>query len=123
MQGFRGPVYVAELDDRMYAAGNASACIAAGSCMPLGGHSVWAALPPVPPAGDAKSTTLVLAGVDSTAFFHAQAKVRRLLQVPQQLPADLPAQVAIGEPPASGEATGAIQGLCKGAVPRPWVHA
>ena len=56
--------------------GNASACIAAGTCMPLGGHSVVAALPPVRAGGDAKPVTLVLAGVDSTAFFHDRAKAR-----------------------------------------------
>ena len=79
LQGFRGPLNVAELDASMFATGNASACIAAGSCQPLGGHSVWAALPPLakPGSEDAKPLTLVLAGVDSTAFFHDRAKVRR----------------------------------------------
>ena len=30
------------------AAANSSECIAAGSCKPLGGYSVWAAVPPLP---------------------------------------------------------------------------
>ena len=69
----------------MYAAGNASACVAQGTCTPLGGHSVWAALPPLPRGGrdDGLPITLVLAGVDSTAFFHDAAKVfRHTLSLP-----------------------------------------
>lgn len=75
-QGFRGPVHVAELDATMWAAGNASACITQGTCLPLGGHSVWAALPPLPASGsDNRPILLVAAGVDSAAFFHDRTKV------------------------------------------------
>ena len=76
MQGFNGPLHEAELDATMFAAGNASACITQGSCLPLGGHSVWAALPPMPVSGgDSKPIVIVTAGIDSTAFFHDRTKV------------------------------------------------
>lgn len=70
---------MASLEAEMLGEGNASACITAGACLPLGGHSVWAALPPVPSSGppDKRPVTVVCAGVDSTAFFHARAKVAR----------------------------------------------
>lgn len=75
-QGFRGPMHVAELDAPMFAAGNASECLNQGSCLPLGGHSVWAALPPLPVSGgDKRQVVLIAAGIDSTAFFHDRAKV------------------------------------------------
>ncbi|CAL8470795.1 g10337 [Coccomyxa elongata] len=75
LKGFRGPVHVAELDATMWAAGNASACITQGTCLPLGGHSVWAALPPLPASGkDNRPIILVAAGVDSMAFFHDRTK-------------------------------------------------
>ena len=77
LQNFNGPLHEAELDATMFASGNASECITQGSCLPLGGHSVWAALPPLPVTGsDNKPVVLVAAGMDSTAFFHARAKVR-----------------------------------------------
>ncbi|CAL5224917.1 g7683 [Coccomyxa viridis] len=75
-QGLRGALHVASLDATMWAEGNASTCIQAAACLPLGGHSVWAALPPFPaqPAQDSRPITLVTAAIDSTAFFHDLAK-------------------------------------------------
>lgn len=57
---------------------NSSTCIAAQQCIPLGGYSVTAAVPPMaPPSNDtaaaataAPPAILVLAGVDSSGLFH-----------------------------------------------------
>ncbi len=73
----------------MDASGNSTACLAAQSCLPLGGHSVLATLPPLPsppangsgaPAGAAAAAGAgdlpalwVLAQVDTAALFHEAA--------------------------------------------------
>jgi hypothetical protein len=73
-------------------AANSSACIAAGVCKPLGGYSVWSALPPLPPqptpaptaaaaadsstsSSDSKPIVLVVAQMDSMEMFHDAAQV------------------------------------------------
>jgi nicastrin len=65
-----------------HAAANSSACIAAGNCKPLGGYSVWSALPPLPPptaataaAADGKPIILVVAHMDSIDMFHDAVQV------------------------------------------------
>ncbi|KAK9832610.1 hypothetical protein WJX81_003488 [Elliptochloris bilobata] len=75
-QGGAGAQHVAELRVPMAAAGNASACIAARACLPLGGHSVWATLPPLPAnhSTDTLPLVLVLAGADGDALFHDQIR-------------------------------------------------
>lgn len=73
---------------RMDGAGNSSACLAAQTCLPLGGHSVLATLPPLPPpaarassaaaatataapdAGDGLPTVWVLSQFDTASLFH-----------------------------------------------------
>lgn len=71
-------VNVARMELSMEATGNASSCITAKTCYPLGGYSIWAALPSLPPTPheDPKSekklpTLLVIAQIDSTSFFHS----------------------------------------------------
>ncbi len=48
MQGFQGSLHRATVKSAMQGAGNSGTCLAARTCLPLGGHSVWAALPPPP---------------------------------------------------------------------------
>lgn len=77
------------------AAANSSDCLAAGSCKPLGGFSVWAALPPLPPqaaaaagqrsgagaaaaAGDGRGIILVVAQLDGLDMFHDAIQVSSL---------------------------------------------
>lgn len=72
-------------------AANSSACIAAGVCKPLGGYSVWSALPPLPPqptppaaaaaadggassSSDSKPIVLVVAQMDAMEMFHDAAQ-------------------------------------------------
>ncbi|GBF91523.1 nicastrin [Raphidocelis subcapitata] len=72
-QGHHGRAYHARIRMQMAAssAANASDCLAADSCRPLGGFSVWAALPPIPAGANAtKPTLLVVAQIDGTDLFH-----------------------------------------------------
>ncbi|GAB4818162.1 hypothetical protein N2152v2_005208 [Parachlorella kessleri] len=89
-RGMSGAVNVARMELAMDAGGNSSACLAARTCLPLGGHSVLAALPPLPAqpvepqagvpgvalsaAQDGKPLILLLASTDTTAFFHEKAQ-------------------------------------------------
>lgn len=69
----------------MDATDNSSTCLAAQSCLPLGGHSVLATLPPLPPPANSSGGTpaaaaaadlpalWVLAQVDTAALFHEAA--------------------------------------------------
>lgn len=60
------------------AATNSSSCIAAGICKPVGGYSVWSALPPLPPKAaqpDVKPIILVVAQMDAMDMFHDAAQV------------------------------------------------
>jgi hypothetical protein len=89
MQGYRGALHMASMDAEMLGGGNASACIEAGTCQPLGGHTVWAALPPLPKTRqDGRPVTIVAAGIDSSAFFHARAKVHGIYVIAE--PAAIP---------------------------------
>lgn len=73
-QGFEGALFHSKLKLTMSAVqANASACLAEHTCSPLGGWSVWAALPPLPPPGaahDARPLVLVVAQMDSKDLFH-----------------------------------------------------
>ena len=77
MQGFTGALQTALLDTTMAGKHNSTACLAAGACDPLGGHSVWAALPPFA-AGATESDlplVLVLAQMDGSGLFHEEIVV------------------------------------------------
>lgn len=62
----------------MFAEGDSGSCLHRGTCEPLGGHSVWAAMPPFPadqPTSDLP-LTLVLAQTDGIGLFHDLIKVK-----------------------------------------------
>lgn len=72
-RGHRGRAYHARISMPMSASvdSNSSSCLAAKRCQPLGGFSVWGALPPIPAGQNiTKPTLLVLAQVDSIDAFH-----------------------------------------------------
>lgn len=77
MQDFKGALHIAKLDNSMFAEINSSSCLAAGSCQPLGGHSVWAAMPPFPADGsiDGLPVILVISQADGIGLFHDLIKV------------------------------------------------
>lgn len=65
-------------------AANSGACIPAGTCKPVGGYSVWSALPPLPPppaaaagGSDGRPIILVVAQMDSMDMFHDAVQVRQ----------------------------------------------
>jgi nicastrin len=78
-------VNVARMQLTMEATTNSSTCIGAKTCYPLGGYSIWAALPPLSPSLSAATATsdnkaaatkqlpivLVLSQIDSTSLFHS----------------------------------------------------
>eukprot|EP00873_Tetraselmis_striata_P019094 jgi/Tetstr1/439358/TSEL_027793.t1 len=80
--GFTGAMHVADVDGTMTAQGSSLECISEGTCQPLGGHSVWAAMPPLPPQQDVpdsleparKGAILVLAQADTDAFLKGLAQ-------------------------------------------------
>jgi nicastrin len=69
--GFAGRLYMARSSLTMYASGNSKTCLAAGTCLPLGGHSVLSAMPPLPAgATNAKDVLIVAARMDGDELFH-----------------------------------------------------
>lgn len=74
-QAFKGAVHHARLESAMWGADNSSACVQSQTCLPLGGHSVWAAVPPLRAGAPAKQIVLALAPIDSAAFFRSKAVV------------------------------------------------
>jgi nicastrin len=73
---FSGTLYQAYMSLKMEAKLNSTNCLANGNCLPLGGHSVWAAMPPINPnETDSKPITLVVAQVDSNDVFHDLVQV------------------------------------------------
>lgn len=61
------------MDEYMHGRINSDKCLEAGTCKPLGGHSVWASLPllPTESLGDtALPTILVLSSMDGSGLFH-----------------------------------------------------
>lgn len=80
---FSGAVHVADVDGSMTARGDSLNCIEQGTCQPMGGHSVWAAMPPLPPMQEElpdgleterKDVVLVVAQADTDAFFKGLAQ-------------------------------------------------
>lgn len=63
----------------MQAEGNSSTCLEQRTCEPLGGHSVWAAMPPYPADGgiDGLPVTLIVAQMDGIGLFHDLIRVRQ----------------------------------------------
>ena len=78
-QGYNGVLQYAHLEAQMSAKSNSSTCIQQDTCQPLGGHSIWGAAPPLPPHDESASSQLpiimLLAPVDSTAFFKSETVV------------------------------------------------
>jgi len=78
-QGYKGALHNAHLETVMSASGNASTCIKQQTCQPLGGHSIWAAAPPLPPTADSSPSQLpiimLLAPVDSDSLFRSASVV------------------------------------------------
>lgn len=66
---FQSSLYYASSQLTMQASGTSSECLPKGTCLPLGGHSVWGALPPLYTAGS-KPIILVVASIDSADMFH-----------------------------------------------------
>lgn len=79
-QSFAGALHTADIDLRMTATGNSSFALSQGTCLPLAGFSVWAALPPLPDptysSTPARPITLVTAQLDSDGLFHDLAQAR-----------------------------------------------
>ena len=72
---------IARMELTMEGSTNSSTCIAAHKCYPLGGNSIWSALPPIPPtqvsiptdeskAPQPPPTIVVIAQIDSAGLFH-----------------------------------------------------
>ena len=74
-QAFKGAVHHARLESAMWGADNSSACIQRQTCVPLGSHSVWAAMPPLQAGAPARQIVLALAPIDSAAFFRSKVVV------------------------------------------------
>ncbi len=86
-QGYKGALHNAHLETIMSSSGNASTCIKQQTCQPLGGHSIWAAAPPLPPNADSSPSQLpiimLLAPVDSDSLFRSATvvSIRNKLQL------------------------------------------
>uniref|UniRef100_A0A0C9RQH0 Nicastrin n=1 Tax=Wollemia nobilis TaxID=56998 RepID=A0A0C9RQH0_9CONI len=72
---FKYPVNVAEFDLVMQTTKsgthNSHSCLKEGSCLPLGGYSVWSSLPPINVSSSSpkKPVILAIAAMDSMSFF------------------------------------------------------
>ncbi|EPS72923.1 hypothetical protein M569_01828, partial [Genlisea aurea] len=75
---FRGEV-VAEFDIVMQTTKSGTrdsdSCLKEGTCLPLGGYSVWSALPPINPSSSSnvKPLIMTMASMDSASFFRDQS--------------------------------------------------
>ena len=77
---YRPPVNVAKMELLMQGTHNSTYCIQQNTCYPLGGHSVWASLPPASTSTNDETqqqqsrqqqrVVLAVAQVDSTSLFH-----------------------------------------------------
>ena len=78
-QGYKGALHNAHLETIMSASGNVTTCIKQQICQPLGGHSIWAAAPPLAPNADSSPSQLpiimLLAPVDSDSLFRSATVV------------------------------------------------
>ncbi|KAI5082078.1 hypothetical protein GOP47_0001821 [Adiantum capillus-veneris] len=73
-RSFKYPIAVAEFDVVMQTTKvgtlTSDACLVGSSCLPLGGYSVWSALPPVKASSSSnKKLVLAIASMDSASFF------------------------------------------------------
>ncbi|DBA69331.1 TPA: hypothetical protein ACH3X2_012908 [Trebouxia sp. C0005] len=70
---YKGALHNAHLETIMSASVNASTCIKQHTCQPLGGHTIWAAAPPLALTADSSPSQLpvimLLAPVDSDSLF------------------------------------------------------
>lgn len=77
-RGFDGALHRGDIQAHMMmnSSSDSLACIAAATCLPIGGNSVWAAMPPLPASGEVpdKPTILVLTHWDSQALFRSAAQ-------------------------------------------------
>ena len=72
-----GQIWRAEINERMSALGlkprtdppSSIKCLEAGTCLPIGGYSVVASVPPLKNANDGKDVILVVTRLDSDGFF------------------------------------------------------
>ncbi|GLI69868.1 hypothetical protein VaNZ11_014585 [Volvox africanus] len=75
---FKGGRHVARMVLPMQANGDSLQCIAEDTCLPVGGYSVWTAVPPLPDPTyatvPARSITLLVAQMDSNAMIHDLVK-------------------------------------------------
>ena len=79
LQGFKGLGHYAKLDTVMYLnkTANSLECLSLpGTCLPLGGHSVWAAKPPLGEGSNEMRLILVLCHWDSRGLFQSVTQVR-----------------------------------------------
>ena len=81
LQGFKGAAYgtAVALDTKMTSESNSVTCIRDQKCLPLGGYSVWAAMPPFP-LNSALTTQprqqiVVMSHWDSRSLFRYMATV------------------------------------------------
>ncbi|CAD7701186.1 unnamed protein product [Ostreobium quekettii] len=72
-QGFTGAVHVAKMSAKMEGEHNSSHCIKQKHCLPIGGHSVLAALPDSEPTAQEKPIVLAIAQMDTAALFADRA--------------------------------------------------
>lgn len=79
MQDYKGALHNAHLETIMSASVNASTCIKQHTCQPLGGHTIWAAAPPLALTADSSPSQLpvimLLAPVDSDSLFKSATVV------------------------------------------------
>ncbi|MCO5567551.1 hypothetical protein L7F22_021245 [Adiantum nelumboides] len=73
-KGFKYPINVAEFDVVMQTTkvgtSTSVSCLVGSSCLPLGGYSVWSALPPVKASSSLnKQIVMAIASMDSASFF------------------------------------------------------
>lgn len=80
-QGLKGPTYGASvaLKTQMTLQSDSVSCVSAQRCLPLGGYSVWAAVPPfqsVDSTSPPRKQVVVMSHWDSRSLFRYMAKVR-----------------------------------------------
>jgi nicastrin len=80
VQGFKGAVFGAgvALATRINVTATSLACVPREECVPMGGYSVWASMPPLNTSAAAppRGKLLVLSHWDSQGLFRSIASVR-----------------------------------------------
>lgn len=64
-----------KLESRMTEASTSFTCLEAAECVPLGGYSVWASMPPLQ-AGSQRRQIVVLTHWDAAGLFRSAVQVR-----------------------------------------------